>query len=349
MRGLGISEGIAIGRAYIYETDEPEIIKLKIDDHSIEINRFDEARKELVKRLVSKSKKAEEAGDKERAEVFMAHELIVDDPELIQGVNDKINNESCSAEWALKEVSDVFIQMMEQMDNEYLRQRAGDIRDIRHQLVKILMGIEDTFSFPEDDSVIMVGHEFNPSDIGLTENKAVKGFLSAVGAATTHFSILAKISGIPTIANISNVLELVKNDDVLIIDGLKGELVINPDQDEIDRYKSKQREEAEFKKELTKLAHVPSVTKDGYRVEVVGNIAGTKDAESMVEHGAEGVGLFRTEFIYMDRQSAPTEEEQYTIYKSVLESMSGKSVVIRTLDVGGDKEIAYLNMENMQK
>lgn len=344
MKGLGISEGIAIGRAYIYQTNEPKIPELIVEDHAKEIDRFDNVREKLVLSLKMKSQKAEESGDQDRADVFMAHELIAEDPELIQGVYSNIREKSYCAEWALRETSDVFIKMMEEMDNEYLRQRAADIRDIRQQMFKLLMGIKTEIEFKVDDSLIMVGHEFNPSDIGLTEKSAVKGFLSEIGAATTHFSILAKISGIPTVANIDSALKLIKNDDLLIIDGGTGEIIVNPSQDQIDLYIKKQEREAEFKKELSKLKDAASVTKDGFHVEVIGNIAGEKDAESVNDFGAEGVGLFRTEFIYMDRNSAPTEEEQYGTYKKVLEALDGKPVVIRTMDVGGDKEIAYLSM-----
>lgn len=345
MKGLGISEGIAIGQAFIYQTEEPEIPMQTIDNPTNERVRFEAALAKLTQKLQLKSDKAQSSGDHERAEVFMAHELIANDPELKKGVYEQIDAEGKCAEWALKEVSDCYIQMMEQMEDAYLRQRAGDIRDIRQQLLKLLLGLEDDLAFQDDDKVIMVGKEFNPSAIGLTENQAVKGFLSEIGAPTTHFSILAKIAGIPTVSNVGSAVEKIQPKDWVIIDGTNGDIHINPDAHTIAYYEKKQQEEAAFRENLKALIHEASVTLDGHQVEVIGNIAGVADTEKMLSHGAEGVGLFRSEFIYMDRNSAPTEDEQFEIYKSVLQAMEGKEVVIRTLDVGGDKEIGYLAIE----
>jgi len=344
MNGLGISEGIAIGKAFIYKTDEPEIPHLSVNDVVIEKKRFSNAVNNLTLNIKNKYEKASAQGDQDRADVFMAHEMIVNDPELLDGVNALIDTEEKCAEWALEEVSNKFIQLMEQLDDPYLRQRAGDIKDIRQQLLKLLLGISNTIDTSIDDSVIVIGREFNPSDIALTESKSVKGFLSEIGAPTTHFSILAKITNIPTVTNVSGILEMINEGDMLILDGTTGEIHIDPTKETIQAFQQKKLDLKQFNEKLKLLKDKPSQTADGVTVEIIGNIAGVNDAETMLELGAEGVGLFRTEFIYMDRSKAPTENEQYEIYKKVLLALEGKEVVIRTLDVGGDKEIPYLNM-----
>lgn len=344
MKGIAISEGFSIGTLVIVEESTLDVTRQSITDPQGEIKRLNASVAVVKTRLDQRMTQAEAKNDKDRADVYSAHLMILDDPELFSEVEKMILGEGINAEYALKTVTDNFIQVFEAMDNAYLRERSHDIKDLRDQILRHMGGVENTLSFAPEDRVVLVAEDFSPSDIHYTEMEQVVGFVAEKGAQTTHFAILAKISGIPTVLGVKGLLSQVKNGDLMIVDGLKGEVNLNPDEETVRLYEEKRTSYGDFKKSLGALAHEESVTTDGHAVEVFANIAGVKDADKAFETGADGVGLFRTEFIYMDRIDPPSEEEQFNVYKRVLEAMGGKTVVIRTLDVGGDKELPYLHI-----
>jgi phosphotransferase system enzyme I (PtsI) len=344
MKGIAISEGFSIGTLLVVEQQALMIEKQVTEDHQGEIERLNQSVQVIKERLEARMAQAEAKQDKARADVFSAHLMILEDPELFSEVESIIKTQKTNAEYALQSVTDGFIQIFEAMDNAYLRERSHDIKDLRDQVLRHMGGVESTVSFDKDEPVILAAVDFNPSDIQYTDMEQVVGFIAEKGAQTTHFAILAKISGIPTVLGVKELLTHVKTGDVIIIDGNKGEVLINPSLEVKKAYEQLREEHIAFKNSLSTLIDEPSVTVDEHAVELFANIAGTKDADKAFEVGSEGVGLFRTEFIYMDRTTAPTEEEQFEIYKYVLQSMKGKPTVIRTLDVGGDKELPYLNI-----
>ncbi len=344
MIGIGLSEGIAIGKAWIVE--EPVL------DFSGWVSRPPEEEMEILRtslksvggRLESEAKKAKETMQKVRMEILEAHGIMLEDPELESQVNKALLSGQKLPE-AVRTVMEGFSNIMSAMEDPYLQQRSQDYLDLRNQILKDLAGISDKVSLEPGSSWIPVALDFSPSDIALTENPAVQGFVCQGGAATTHFSILAKITGVPTVIQATGLLASLAHGDLLIIDGATGEIHVNPDSELLDVYRKRQQDLLLFKQSLESLKSEETVTLDGAFCHLEGNITGPQGIPKMLENGAEGIGLFRTEFIYMDRATPPSEEEQAAIYGEVLKGMDGRPVVIRTLDVGGDKELPYLGIE----
>ena len=342
MKGLAISKGIAIGKVVYFDNAMPEVQTITVADATVEVNRLKLHLEKIKAELNDRLQEAQSKGQKEKKEIFEAHAMIVDDPELCDQMIDLIKGDHRNSEHAVKVVCNQFVDIFNAMDNEYLKQRANDIMDIRDQLIKSLMGIENHVVYAPN--TIVMAKDFNPSDIHLTEDGNVIGLVAEIGAETTHFAILAKISGIPTVLAVEGIFEAIAEGDTLIVDGDKGEIVINPDNATIEAYKVRQAKHAIFAEKVSIYKERQTVTADGKTFGLFANVANTKDLKAASEHGAEGIGLFRTEFIYMDRHSEPTESEQFHIYKQMLEGMQGKPTVIRTLDVGGDKELSYLGI-----
>lgn len=342
MKGLAISKGIAIGKVVYFDNAMPEVKAVAVADAAAEVARLKEHLTKLKEALTQRLNEAEAKGQKEKKEIFEAHAMIVDDPELSDQMIDIIKGEQINAEHAVQVVCNQFVEIFQAMDNEYLKQRANDIMDIRDQLIKSLMGIDSHVSYPPN--TIVMARDFNPSDIHLTEDTNVIGLVAEVGAETTHFAILAKISGIPTVLAVEKLFEGVSEGDTVIVDGDKGELVVNPEASVIEAYKLRQEKHAAFAKKVSVYKDQPTLTKDGKAFGTFANVANIKDLKFASANGAEGIGLFRTEFIYMERSNEPSESEQFDIYKQMVEGMQGKPTVIRTLDVGGDKELSYLGI-----
>lgn len=342
MKGLAISKGIAIGKVVYFDNAMPEVKTITVADPIMEVERLTRHLGKIKGDLTKRLEEAEAKGQKEKKEIFEAHVMILEDPELTDQMADVIKGEQMNAEHAVQVVCNQFVDMFLTMDNEYLKQRANDIMDIRDQLIKSLMGIDKHVAYPEN--TIVMAKDFNPSDIHLTEDPNVIGLVAAVGAETTHFAILAKISGIPTVLAVEGLYDCVEEGDTLVVDGDKGLLVVNPDAGVIESYRVRQEKDAAFAKKVSVYRDRPTRTADDKSFGTFANVANIKDLKAATEHGAEGIGLFRTEFIYMDRHSEPTESEQFEIYRQMVEGMQGKPTVIRTLDVGGDKELAYLGI-----
>lgn len=342
IKGVAASSGIAIGKALVVEKKSIDIQSKKIDDVEGEKERFSKA-VETAKEQVSKIKDiTEKKLGKEEAAIFEAHMMMLNDPELIGAVTMQIENEKVNAEYALKTTVEMFTGIFAQMDNEYMRERAADVKDVGGRISNILLGINDASLAEIYEKCIVVAKDLTPSDTAQMDSEMVMGFVTDMGGRTSHSAIMARTLEIPAVVGTQNGTENVKDGDILIVDGDNGVILVNPDKNTIDEYNKKIEEIAKYKNELTKYKDVESKTLDGREVELAANIGSPKDIAGVVKNGAEGIGLFRTEFLYMDRDSMPTEEEQFDAYKKVLEGMKGKPVIIRTLDIGGDKKLSYL-------
>ncbi|MFD1848971.1 phosphoenolpyruvate--protein phosphotransferase [Oceanobacillus bengalensis] len=344
INGIAASSGIAIAKAYQLVTPELTFEKVKADNPEEQIGRLDQALKISQSELEKIKAHTKENLGEEHAEIFSAHLLILNDPELINPMKEKITNDHVIAETALEEVSTMYVDMFQSMDNEYMRERAADIKDVTKRVMAHLLGV----SFPNpaliDEEVIVIAGDLTPSDTAQLNRQFVKGFATDIGGRTSHSAIMARSLEIPAIVGTKEITTSVKQGEMVIIDGIDGNVIVNPTEEEQATYKEKQEKFAKQQEEWAKLKDEPTFSKDGEQVELVANIGTPEDVEGVLSNGGEGVGLYRTEFLYMGKSELPSEEEQFEAYKSVLESMDGKPVVVRTLDVGGDKELSYLNM-----
>lgn len=345
MKGIGASPGIAIGKALVVEESEIVIEKKSISDIDSELKKLSDAvlisKEELTK---VKEKVAQEVGEEE-AEIFGAHLLVLEDPEFIGEAENKIKNENINAEYALNEVKDMFVSIFESMDNAYMKERAADVKDVTNRVLRHILGIKVVDLSSLSDEIVLVAHDLTPSDTATMDKAKVLGFLTDIGGRTSHTAIMSRTLEIAAIVGLSDVTKQVKDGDMIVFDGDVGEVYINPDQKLIKEYEEKKRLFEDEKKALEKLKGKESITLDGKHVELAGNIGTPNDVEGLIKNDAEGVGLYRTEFLYMNNDNFPEEETQYEAYKAVLEGMKGKPVVIRTLDIGGDKKLSYFEME----
>lgn len=343
--GTSASPGIALGKALIYEQEELIIEKKEINSVKEETNRFDEALQISKKELKEVKQKALEELGEDKAAIFEAHLMVLDDPELINSTKSKIESENLNAEFAFKTIIDQFIQMFESMDNEYMRERAADIKDVSGRVLRHILGktVVDLANLEEE--VIVVASDLTPSDTATMNKEKVLGFLTDIGGRTSHSAIMARSLEIPAVVGLKDITKKVNNDDYVVFNGDTGEIIVNPDIETKEKYKKLKNDYENMKRELQQLIGEESISDDGRKVEIAGNIGTPNDIEGLENNDAEGVGLYRTEFLYMNRDKLPTEEEQFESYKKVLESMNPKPVVIRTLDVGGDKNLPYLELE----
>ncbi|TDP95303.1 phosphoenolpyruvate--protein phosphotransferase [Halanaerobium saccharolyticum] len=345
LEGIAASPGIAIGKSLLKLEKEIEIDKENIADEQVEqeIEKLHNALTESKKQLEQlKEETAEKLGE-EKAEIFAAHLMILDDPEVIPAFENKIKDNKLNAAAAVKEVIDEFAAMFAAMDDEYLRERGSDIKDVGMRVIKNLLGIED-IADKMDDEVIIIAEDLTPSDTAQLDTDKVLAFVTKEGSRTSHSAIMARSLGIPSVVGVgSELIEKAENGMEIIVDGNSGNIYFNPDQSTLDEYEVKLEEYEAEQERLKAFKDKKAETQDGHRVEVVGNMGNLKDVDPILVNGGEGVGLFRSEFLYMDRDELPTEEEQFKVYKDVAEKMGDRPVVIRTLDVGGDKELPYLD------
>ena len=343
--GTPASRGYAIGQAYIKEHKELVITDEKVQDVAEEKELLRKAAALSKKQLEKIKLKALDSMGEEKAMVFDAHLMFFDDPEFMGAIDDEIENNKKTALKATSDVMDTYVAIFDAMDDEYMRERGGDIKDVSKRLMNNLAGIDDSFDIT-DTNTIVVANDLTPSDTAQLDRTKVIAFLTNVGGRTSHSAIMARTLEIPAVVGLKDITETVKNGDVVIVDGIEGVVIIDPDHETVMKYVALQEAFNKEKEELKKLKDVKAVTKSGKRIEVAGNIGKPEDVLKVIENGGDGVGLFRTEFLYMDRDEMPTEEEQFGSYKYVLEKMEGKPVVIRTLDIGGDKQLPYLVMPN---
>lgn len=345
-KGTGASPGIALGKALVIEHSELVIEKKTIENIDKEIQKLESAVKVSKEELTKVKEKAlAELGEHE-AEIFEAHLLVLEDPELIGSAISKIRDEKVNADYALNEIKEIFVAMFESMDNEYMRERAADIKDVTNRVLRHILGIKVVDLAELDEEVVLIAHDLAPSDTATMNKNMVLGFLTDIGGRTSHTAIMARTLEIAAVVGLNDITKKVKDGDYIVFNGDTGEVIVNPDEETKAKYASLKEEFEEYRKSLELLKGQASITTDGRHVELAGNIGSPNDVEGLIKNDAEGVGLYRTEFLYMDKEdSFPTEEEQYEAYKAVLEGMNNKPIVIRTLDIGGDKELPYFEME----
>ena len=345
LQGIAASDGIAIAKVYTLTEPDLTVTKVTVEDSEKEVSRLDDALAASIKDVELIKETALKNLGEEEAQVFDAHLMVLSDPELIGQVKDSITSNKVNAESALKEVTDMFISIFAGMeDNPYMQERAADIRDVSKRILAHLLGVKIPSPATIKDEVIIVAADLTPSDTAQLNRQYVKAFVTDIGGRTSHSAIMARSLEIPAIVGTKEVTSIAKDGDIIIVDGLAGDVFLNPSEEVIAEYRAKAEAFAAQQAEWEKLKDSKTYTKDGHQVELAANIGTPKDLEGVVHNGAEGVGLYRTEFLYMDSHEMPTEEDQFEAYKAVLEGMNGKPVVVRTMDIGGDKELPYFDM-----
>lgn len=343
VKGIAASSGIAIGKVFKLESPVISVTNTLKGSVEEEKARFTSALEKTVSDINLVKERASANLSEEELAIFDAHLMMAQDPEYASQIVDMIG-EGNSADYSCKTVSDSMIAMFESMDNDYFRERAADIKDVSYRLLCNILGLQIPDLTAINEEVIIVAHDLTPSDTASLNKTYTLGFCTAVGGRTSHSAIMARSLEIPAVVGTCNILESCNNGDMMILDAIDGLAIINPDEEELVAYKAKREAFLAEKEALKVLVHQKSVTVDGHEVELAGNIGGPNDVEGVLNNGGEGVGLFRTEFLYMNSTvDFPTEEEQFEAYKAVLEGMKGKKVVVRTLDIGGDKKLDYFS------
>ena len=349
LKGIAASDGIAAAKAYMLVQPDLSFSETSIDDPEAEIKRLDDAVEASKSELELIKQKATENLGEEEAQVFEAHLTILAGPELLGQIKDKIKNDKVNAEAALKSVTDMFIEMFEAMtDNAYMQERAGDIRDVTKRIMSHLLGVTLPNPALIQEEVVIVAHDLTPSDTAQLDRNYVKGFITDIGGRTSHSAIMSRTLEIPAVVGSGSATTDIQEGEMVIIDGINGDALVDPTDAELADYKQKAAEFAAQKEEWARLKDAKSVSADGKEVLLGANIGTPDDVLGANDNGAEAVGLFRSEFLYMNSNELPTEDEQYEAYKAALEGMSGKQVVVRTMDIGGDKELPYLPLPEEQ-
>ena len=345
LKGIAASDGVAVAKAYLLVQPDLSFETVTVEDTSAEEARLDAALAASQDELSVIREKAVESLGEEAAAVFDAHLMVLADPEMTGQIKETIRAKQVNAEAALTEVTDMFIAIFEGMeDNPYMQERAADIRDVTKRVLANLLGKKLPNPATINEESIVVAHDLTPSDTAQLNKKYVKAFVTNIGGRTSHSAIMARTLEIAAVLGTNNITELVKDGDILAVSGITGEVVINPTEEQIAEFKAAGEAYAKQKAEWALLKDAQTVTADGKHFELAANIGTPKDVEGVNDNGAEAVGLYRTEFLYMDSQDFPTEDDQYEAYKAVLEGMNGKPVVVRTMDIGGDKELPYFDL-----
>lgn len=343
LKGIAASDGVAIAKAYMLVDPDLSFEKTTVSDTDAEVARlhdaFDASKAELK---VIKDKAVENLGEEE-AEVFEAHITILSDPEMLGQIEGKIKDDKVNAEEALKEVTDTFISMFEAMtDNAYMQERAGDIRDVTKRVLSHLLGVTLPSPALIDSEVIVVAHDLTPSDTAQLDRKYVKGFITDIGGRTSHSAIMSRTLEIPAVVGSESATTDIKEGDAVVLDGINGDALVAPTDAEVADYQQKAKDFVAQKAEWAKLKNEATVSKDGKHFELASNIGTPDDMDGVLDAGSEAIGLFRSEFLYMNSSELPDEDTQFEAYKKVVEGMNGKPVIVRTMDIGGDKELPYL-------
>ena len=342
--GVGAAEGIGIGVAKVVREQNVEVVKKTVSDSETEVNNFmrvldiTKAETEEMSQALEKNASAKEA------EILFGHIMLMSDPMLVDEIVNRIKGESVCAEYVIEEVCNQYAAVFASMDDELMQQRATDMIDIKTRLIKKVLGIENTDLSKLPYGSILVAKDLTPSMTAGLNPDNVLGIVTQFGGKTSHSAILSRALEIPAVVGLSNLPEDISDDTDILLDGESGEVIILPTDNEKSDYENKKKNYDANKEMLKKYRELPSISKDGKKVEIAGNIGSPEDAKKVIENGGEGIGLFRTEFLFMDRDCMPTEEEQFESYKEVATAMEGKPVIIRTLDIGGDKEIPYMGI-----
>ncbi|NSS73399.1 phosphoenolpyruvate--protein phosphotransferase [Enterococcus faecalis] len=345
LKGIAASDGVAVAKAYLLVQPDLSFNKTSVEDTDAEATRLDDALAKSTEELQAIRDKAAQSLGEAEAQVFDAHLMVLSDPEMVGQIKQNIQDNKVNAEAALKEVTDMYIGMFEAMDdNAYMQERAADIRDVAKRILAHLLGVTLPNPSMINEEVIVVAHDLTPSDTAQLDRTYVKAFVTDIGGRTSHSAIMARSLEIPAIVGTKEITDKVKAGDILAVSGIIGDVIIDPTDAEKSEFEAEAKAYADQKAEWDKLKNAETVTADGKHVELAANIGTPKDLEGVHKNGGEAVGLYRTEFLYMDSSDFPTEEDQYQAYKAVLEGMEGKPVVVRTMDIGGDKELPYLTL-----
>ncbi|HAQ5575558.1 TPA: phosphoenolpyruvate--protein phosphotransferase [Enterococcus faecium] len=345
LKGIAASDGVAVAKAYLLVQPDLTFSKATVEDTAAEEARLDAALAKSTEELQQIREKAAQSLGEAEAQVFDAHLMVLSDPEMVGQIKQNIKDNSVNAESALKEVTDMYIGMFEAMeDNAYMQERAADIRDVAKRILAHLLGVTLPNPSMINEEVVVVAHDLTPSDTAQLDRNFVKAFGTDIGGRTSHSAIMARSLEIPAIVGTKEITAKVKEGDILAVNGIEGDVIIDPTDEQKAEFEKAGADYAAQKAEWEKLKNAETVTADGKHFELAANIGTPKDLVGVHNNGGEAVGLYRTEFLYMDSPDFPTEDDQYEAYKAVLEGMEGKPVVVRTMDIGGDKELPYLQL-----
>ncbi|MCH3411267.1 phosphoenolpyruvate--protein phosphotransferase [Enterococcus faecium] len=345
LKGIAASDGVAVAKAYLIVQPDLTFSKATVEDTAAEEARLDAALAKSTEELQQIREKAAQSLGEAEAQVFDAHLMVLSDPEMVGQIKQNIKDNSVNAESALKEVTDMYIGMFEAMeDNAYMQERAADIRDVAKRILAHLLGVTLPNPSMINEEVVVVAHDLTPSDTAQLDRNFVKAFVTDIGGRTSHSAIMARSLEIPAIVGTKEITAKVKEGDILAVNGIEGDVIIDPTDEQKAEFEKAGADYAAQKAEWEKLKNAETVTADGKHFELAANIGTPKDLVGVHNNGGEAVGLYRTEFLYMDSPDFPTEDDQYEAYKAVLEGMEGKPVVVRTMDIGGDKELPYLQL-----
>ncbi len=345
--GLAASPGVAYGVAWVYHHVDLQFDRRVVGDTSVELTRFHNAVVRAVEELQALEAKARtEIGDDEAA-IFDAHQMFAQDPELTAAIEARIRDNALNAEAAVFDSAEEYAAQFEAVEDEYFRARAADVRDVSRRIVRLLLGVREMSEMPTAP-VILVADDLTPSDTVQFDKDLILGLVTSLGGPTSHTAILARSLGIPAVVSVPMSIDKVTSGMTMILDGMAGTVTLNPGASELASAQAKREAWRAREQTHRARAHDPAITRDGVHVEVVANIGGVDDARQALEFGAEGVGLFRTEFLFLDRDTLPSEDEQYEAYRAVVEAMGGRPLVVRTLDIGGDKAVPYLGFAEEQ-
>ncbi|ASZ07895.1 MULTISPECIES: phosphoenolpyruvate--protein phosphotransferase [Enterococcus] len=345
LKGIAASDGVAVAKAYLLVQPDLSFSKTTVEDTAAEETRLDAALLKSTEELQQIREKAAQSLGEAEAQVFDAHLMVLSDPEMIGQIKQNIKDNSVNAESALKEVTDMYIGMFEAMDdNAYMQERAADIRDVAKRILAHLLGVNLPNPSMINEEVVVVAHDLTPSDTAQLDRTFVKAFVTDIGGRTSHSAIMARSLEIPAIVGTKEITAKVKEGQMLAVNGIEGDVIIEPTEEQKAEFIKAGESYAAQKAEWEKLKNAETVTADGKHFELAANIGTPKDLVGVHNNGGEAVGLYRTEFLYMDSPDFPTEDDQYKAYKAVLEGMEGKPVVVRTMDIGGDKELPYLQL-----
>lgn len=346
LKGIPASPGIAIGKAFLFDTRRIVVSERKIRESGVpkEIARFEEALIKTRREILDIQNKITKEMSSHHAEIFNAHLLVLEDRMLIEEVIDGLKKEHKCVEYIFTKVLDKYIRTFSKINDEYLRERISDIDDVGKRILKNLLGAKEKSLSGLKQKVIVVAYDLSPSDTATMHKKNVMGFVTDIGGRTSHTAIMAKALEIPAVVGLEKTTNRIKTGDILIVDGTEGAVIINPDKDTLKKYQARHQQFVKFEKILINLKDEPARTIDGRKIEVSANIELPEEVDSVIAHGAEGIGLYRTEFLYMNRRDLPDEDEQFESYKKVVTRLSGDSVVVRTLDLGGDKFLSQFEV-----
>ena len=343
LKGKGVCNLAAVGRITFFKKNEIDVERETVSNTGAEICRFDDARKKAMEELTKLYRKTLQEIGEEQAQIFDIHKMMLEDLDFVDGVKDIIKNEKVNAEYAVEKKSEQFSEMLKGMDDEYMKERAQDVLDVKNRLLRIFYN-EDEETLPDEDGLIICADDLTPSQTVQLDKSRIKAFVTKKGSQNSHTAILARTMNIPAVIGVIE-LENMYNGKIAAVDGESGTVYIDPDENTLKEFEEKIKIETDSSERLKKLIGSKSVTKDGKEIMLFANIGGLSDLERVIKNDAEGIGLFRSEFLYLESRDFPTEEVQFKTYKTVLEKLSGKKVVIRTMDIGADKQIEYFNLD----